>query len=246
MNETQRPVRRRRRRRRRNRQRILLLVAALIMIVAVCIGLGTCSKPDEPEQTQPLQTQQTQPTAPSTQPTEPEPTEPPVLTAEDKIAAFAAQNGLSMADYPEKLIEMLERNPEAEEYVLNYPLEYGKEHEIDISGYADYEGVPLFIQWDKQWGYRDYFGSVAGINGCGPTTLSMVAYHFTRNSKYTPAYMMEFAETNGYGSKGKGTFWALFGQGGKKLGLTVKELTAEEIASEQKLQHIWKKVSWWS
>lgn len=235
MNETQRPVRRRRRRRRRNRQRILLLVATLIMIVAVCIGLGTCSKPDEPEQTQPVQTQQTQPTAPSTQPTEPEPTEPPVLTAEDKIAAFAAQNGLSMADYPEKLIEMLERNPEAEEYVLNYPLEYGKEHEIDISGYADYEGVPLFIQWDKQWGYRDYFGSVAGINGCGPTTLSMVAYHFTRNSKYTPAYMMEFAETNGYGSKGKGTFWALFGQGGKKLGLTVKELTAEEIASEQKI-----------
>lgn len=238
MNETQRPVRRRRRRRRRNRNgRVLLLAAALlIVIVAVCVGIST---PDgEPEQTEPVQlqqTQQTQQTAPSTQPTEPEPTEPPVLTAADKIAAFADQHGLSMADYPEKLIEMLERNPEAEEYVLNYPLEYGKEHAIDISGYADYEGVPLFIQWDKQWGYRDYFGSVAGINGCGPTTLSMVAYHFTRNSKYTPAYMMEFAEANGYGSKGKGTFWGLFGQGGKKLGLTVKELTAEEIASEQRI-----------
>lgn len=234
MNEIQRPVRRRRRRRRNRQKRSLLIaVAALVVVLAVCIGMGIDTAHDEPEQTEPVQLQQSQQTTPSTQPTEPEITEPPVLTAAEKVAAFAAKNGLSMADYPEKLIELLERNPETEEFVLNYPLEYGKEHEIDISGYADYEGVPLFLQWDKRWGYQDLFGNVAGINGCGPTTLSMVAYYFTRNSKYTPAYMMEFAEENGYGHKGQGTFWSLFGQGGKKLGLTVKELTAEEIASEK-------------
>ena len=236
MNEIQRPVRRRRRRRRRNRQyRSLVVVAALIVVLAVCIGLGIRTHHDEPEQTEPVQVQQTQPSTAPTQPTQPEPTEPPVLTVEEKIAAFAAQHGLTMDDYPEKIIQLLERNPETEEFVLNYPLEYDKEHEIDISGYKDYEGVPLFIQWDKRWGYRDLFGNVAGINGCGPTTLSMVAYYFTRNSDYTPAYMMDFAEANGYGHKGQGTFWSLFGQGGKKLGLTVKELTAEEIASEKKI-----------
>lgn len=234
MNKIKRPVRRRRRRRNRNR-RFLMMAAALLVVLVVCIGLGISTNPGESEQTEPVHTLKTESPASSTQPAEPEPTEPSVLTAADKIVAFAAQHGLSMEDYPEKLIELLERNPETEEFVLNFPLEYGKEHAIDISGYEDYEGVPLFIQWDKQWGYRDYFGNVAGINACGPTTLSMVAYYFTRNSAYTPAYMMEFAEANGYGHKGQGTFWALFGQGGKELGLTVKELTAEEIVSEQRI-----------
>lgn len=233
MNEIQRPVRRRRRRRRRSRLLPMTVLLVILFIGVIVWAVGT--QPAQTDQTEPVHTQTTEAPAPSTQPAEPEPTEPPVLTARDKIAAFAAQHGLSVEDYPEKLIELLERNPETEEFVLNYPLEYGKEHEIDISGYADEAGVPLFIQWDAQWGYRDYFGNVAGINGCGPTTLSMVAYYFTRNSAYTPAYMMEFAEVNGYGHKGQGTFWALFGQGGKKLGLTVKELTAEEIGSEQRI-----------
>lgn len=233
MNEIQRPVRRRRRRRRRSRLLPMAVLLVILFIGVIVWAVGT--QPAQPDQTEPVHTQTTEAPAPSTQPAEPEPTEPPVLTARDKIAAFAAGHGLSVEDYPEKLIELLERNPETEEFVLNYPLEYGKEHEIDISGYADEAGVPLFIQWDAQWGYRDYFGNVAGINGCGPTALSMVAYYFTRNSAYTPAYMMEFAEANGYGHKGQGTFWALFGQGGKKLGLTVKELTAEEIGSEQRI-----------
>lgn len=233
MNEIQHPVRRRRRRRRRSRLLPMAVLLVILFIGVIVWAVGT--QPAQTDQTEPVHTQTTEAPAPSTQPAKPEPTEPPVLTARDKIAAFAAQHGLSVEDYPEKLIELLERNPETEEFVLNYPLEYGKEHEIDISGYADEAGVPLFIQWDAQWGYRDYFGNVAGINGCGPTTLSMVAYYFTRNSAYTPAYMMEFAEANGYGHKGQGTFWALFGQGGKKLGLTVKELTAEEIGSEQRI-----------
>lgn len=242
MNEVQRPVRRRRRRRRKNYRPLLLLAAAAILVVTVVglivWGIGMLIGKTEPEQTDPVHTQQSPNTAPNTEhsePTDPEVTEPVVLTAEEKIAAFAARNGLTMVDYPEKLIDLLRRNPETEEFVLNYPLEYGKEHEIDISDYADYEGVPLFIQWDEQWGYRDYFGNVAGINACGPTTLSMVAYYFTRDSSLTPAYMMEFAEANGYGHSGQGTYWALFGQGGPKLGMTVKELTAEEIASEQRI-----------
>ncbi len=237
------PVRRRRRRRRRRRLRpqfiftVCLATAILIALIVLCVRCGTDS--EEPEGTTPPVTQSTtQAAEPSQETTEPPTTEPEPTTPRDVLAAFAAEHDLTMEDYPEKIIELLERNPEAQEYALNYPLEYGKEHEIDISGYADYEGVPLFIQWDKQWGYLDYAGSVAGLSACGPTCLSMVTYYFTRDSEMTPAYMMEFAEENGYGLAGSGTQWSLFSQGAEKLGLNMKELTADQIASEEQIAKV--------
>lgn len=234
------PVRRRRRRRRRNYKPLILLLALVLVgliIWGICLLAGS-KKQDAPEN--PVTTTQTVPpetTQPTTQP--PEEELPPVeLTPEQTIEAFAKKNGLTMEDYPEKLVQMLARNPETEDYVLNFPLEYGKEHEIDISGYADYEGVPLFIQWDKQWGYLDYVGNQAGFSACGPTCLSMIAYYYTRDPAMTPAYMMEFAESNQYAFNGRGTMWTLFGQGAERLGLTERECTSEEIESEAKLAKI--------
>lgn len=227
---------RRRRRRRKLRPQFLLtvfvLAAILIGLIALCVRI--VFTPGDPEVTQPPQPQtttlSTEPTEPSTEPTTEPPTEP--LTPMEELEAFAAEHNLTLEDYPEKLLELYDRNPEAREYVMNYPLEYGKEHEIDISGYADYEGVPLFIQWDKQWGYKDYIGSVGGLSACGPTCLSMVTYHFTRDPEMTPAYMMDFAEKNNYGIKGAGTQWSLFQLGAKKLGLNMKELNSEQMTNE--------------
>ena len=241
MSQTNTPVRRRRRRRRRLRPQfvitVLVGVSLLVGLIVLCVRCASGS--DEPEiATEPPQTQVTTVAPETTEPTTQPPTVPEPPTVEDIIADFAAGHGLTLTDYPPELIELLKRNPETEEYVLNYPLEYGKDQEIDISGYADYEGVPLFIQWDKQWGYREYAGSLAGLSACGPTSLSMVAYHFTRDPKMTPAYMMEFAEENGYGLAGSGTQWSLFSLGAEKLGLDMKELTAEQIASEEKIAKV--------
>ena len=224
---------RRRRRRRRLRPQfvftVLVLAAILIGLIALCVRI--VFGPAEPEVTQPPQTQTTTAaTEPTTEPITEPPTEP--LTPMEELEAFAAEHNLTLEDYPEKLLELYDRNPEAREYVMNYPLEYGKDHEIDISGYADYEGVPLFIQWDKQWGYKDYIGSVGGLSACGPTCLSMVTYYFTRDPEMTPAYMMDFAEKNNYGIKGAGTQWSLFQLGAKKLGLNMKELTSEQMTNE--------------
>ncbi len=245
MPQTPTPVRRRRRRRRRLRPQFIFtvcfLTAVLILLIALCVRIVT--KPNDPTPTEPPLTgpvvDATQPTtvAPTEPPTQP-PTEPEPTTPMEALEAFAAENNLSMEDYPEKLLELYERNPEAREYVMNYPLEYGKEHEIDISGYADFEGVPLFIQWDKQWGYKDYIGSVAGLSACGPTCLSMVTYYFTRDPEMTPAYMMEFSEKHKYGLKGAGTQWSLFQEGAEKLGLDMKELTSEQIANEEMIAKV--------
>lgn len=187
------------------------------------------SEPDTSEPTMPPET-----TNPSTPPETTAPTIPAEPTARDIIAEFAANHNLTLADYPDKLIELLDRNPETKEFVLNYPLEYGKEHTADISGYADYDGVPLFIQWDQQWGYKDYTGNVAGLSACGPTCMSMVAYHFFRDPKYTPAYMMDFAmSSKDYVGTGKsGTQWGFFQLGAKELGLKVQEFTLEQSQTE--------------
>ena len=237
------PVRRRRRRRRLRPQfvfTVFVLTAILIGLIALCVKITSGS--NEPEVTQPVIT--TAPTLTTTEPTTEPITEPPTtaptepLTPMEELELFASEHDLTLDDYPEKILELYERNPEAREYCMNYPLEYGKEHEIDISGYADYEGVPLFIQWDKQWGYKDYIGSVGGLSACGPTCLSMITYYFTRDPEMTPAYMMDFAEENGYGLKGSGTQWSLFKEGGKKLGLDMIELTSEQMRSEQQIAKI--------
>lgn len=178
-----------------------------------------------------------QDTTARTDPAETVPSQPP--TAEQIVEDFAAQHGLTLADYPEELIQALEREPELEEFVLNYPLEHGKEHAIDISGYAYVEGVPLFLQWDRQWGYKDYVGSVAGVAGCGPTCMSMVVYHFTRDPAMHPGYMMDLAQSDRtYANEAVNTQWAFFSQGGKELGLTVEELTKEQIQDPARIAQV--------
>lgn len=242
------PVRHRRRRRRVNPSFILLLVAVVVLL-AVLVGLlvwgvSLLSGNQDKDEPRGLQTHQTQASTQATQPsvTEPsvtEPTQPIPATPLERVEVYAKANGYTLEDYPEKLLQLLERNPDTEDFVKNYPLEYGKPHDIDISGHVDDPGVPLFIQWDKQWGYKDYVGNIGGLSGCGPTCLSMVVFHFTRNPAMHPAYMMEFAESNrNYATTTTATMWALFGQGAKEFGLDVKELTAEQIHSEKKLADI--------
>lgn len=241
MSQAETAVRRHRRRRKRRPGLILMILILMVLLmglIALCAGVVRNQGQPEATEPEPVQTTtvSTEPTEPPTEPPTEAPTEP--LTPMEELELFAANHGFTLEDYPEKILELYERNPEAREYCMNYPLEYGKEHEIDISGYADYEGVPLFIQWDKQWGYKDYIGSVGGLSACGPTCLSMMVYYFTRDPEMTPAYMMDFAEENKYGLKGSGTQWSLFSQGAQKLGLDMKELTSEQIASEKQIARV--------
>ena len=140
------------------------------------------------------------------------------------IAAFAAENGLELSDYPAELRALLERNPETEEFVLRYPLDQDKAVEVDLSAYEHTDGVPLFLQWDAQWGYLEYGGKPAALTGCGPVCLSMAAYSLTGDEAYSPDKMLEFADENGYYSPGSGSSWTLISKGGVKLGFDVTEI----------------------
>ncbi len=146
--------------------------------------------------------------------------------AEILVKEYADTHGLSYSDYPESLIELLERNPETETFVLEYPLY--EETEYDLSEYAYSDSVPLFLQWDQRWGYEIYGSDVIGITGCGPTCLAMVGYYLTGDDSFNPAAVAAFAEENGYYVKGSGSAWTLISEGGVTLGLQVTEIPLVE------------------
>ncbi len=148
--------------------------------------------------------------------------------AEKKISEFAQNNGLDISDYPESLIDLLVRNSETEDFVLSYPLEKDEKHKINLKEYKNCTEVPLFMQWDKRWGYIKYGDDVAGLTGCGPVCLSMAAVYVKQDIKYSPDYMLEFAKNNDYCIKGGGSEWALISEGGKKLGMDVTEIPLDE------------------
>ena len=148
--------------------------------------------------------------------------------AEKKILDYAKAHDLSWGDYPESLIALLERNPETEQFVLEYPTAHTETFAIDLSEYENAESVPLFLQWDQRWGYIRYGSDVAALTGCGPVCLSMAAYYLTGDSAYSPDKMLRFASDNGYYVPGSGSSWTLISEGGEKLGLDVTELPLDE------------------
>lgn len=152
------------------------------------------------------------------------------------LSTFVVEQNLTFDDYPQSILELLERNPEAEEFALHYPLEYGKTHEIDMSEYEALETPPLFLQWDKRWGYLDYGNDVVGISGCGPVTLAMAGYYLTGDEKFRPDRVVQFALDNDYCVSGSGSLWTLISKGGKKLGLDVIEIPLDENRMKKNLE----------
>lgn len=153
------------------------------------------------------------------------------MTAEEIIDDYASQHGLTIGAWPRELIDLLDRNPETEEFVLGYPYHNDADEYIDISGdIGSYNEVPEFYQWDMRWGYKTYGSNLMGLTGCGPTCLSMVAVHLLGDTSMNPAWMADYAMNNGYYDyEGmSGTCWTLMSDGATGLGLEAIEITSEE------------------
>ena len=148
--------------------------------------------------------------------------------ADKIIAAFAQEHDLDLRDWPDSLRELLEKNPETEEFVLQYPLRKDAAPDIDLSEYVGSSEVPLFLQWDERWGYSKYGNNMMGLSGCGPTCLSMVCMYILDDARYSPRYIADFAQQNGYCVPGNGSSWTLISEGGVLLGLDVTEIPLDE------------------
>ena len=138
--------------------------------------------------------------------------------------------------YPENLIKLISKSPEAIDFAVEYPFKRGESDSkvVDISEDYTKGEIPLLMQWDERWGYVSYGEDIIGLDGCGPTCLSMVAVGLTGNVKWTPVRVARMSMSNGHYVEGQGTAWTLMYEGCKQMGLEAKVigLSEEEMAAE--------------
>ena len=123
---------------------------------------------------------------------------------------------------PDSLLELKEKYPETADFVDSYAEYQDTKFDMDISDEIVEGEIPLFIQWDKRWGYCMYGNDFFGVNGCGPTCLAMVVCGLTNDSEYNPYDIAMFSMSNDYYISGQGTSWNLMTEGARNLGLTVE------------------------
>jgi peptidase C39 family len=152
------------------------------------------------------------------------------------------QNNQSMLDdimnstqYPKQLKDLALKNEEALEFVYDYPAEHVKEHTIDLTEEASMDSVPLFVQWDKRWGYEKYSGNFFAASGCGPTTLSMVVVYLTHNREASPIAVAKYSKEAGYSVDGSGSSWTLISEGCMHYGVKAKAVALDESRMKAEL-----------
>lgn len=198
--------------RRNRRYRLLIFFILIIFLAAAHMALTATGLPEQDENTGSID-----------------------ADIPEEVVQSAENAGHDISDYPEALLTLYIKNPDARQFVLDYFSVRDTSTEIDLSEYADCTSVPLFMQWDERWGYTEYSGNLFGLSGCGPTCLSMVAIYLTGDTSLTPRYMADFSTENGYAVNGNGTSWTLFSEGSASLGLTAQELPLSESVIDSHL-----------
>lgn len=188
------------------RGRVLLLLAAVVLLTVIVLPAGR-KKPEKQERT-----------------------EENLVVQQETWETAVAANGevMNTADYPESLLDFMDKYPEATQFVMDYPLYCGKEQDMDISEDLVNGGYPLFLQWDRRWGYETYGDDFMAVNGCGPTCLSMVYCGLTGRADENPYQVAQMAEQNGYFVDGVGSSWDLMDKGAEKLDLAANAVGADE------------------
>ena len=140
---------------------------------------------------------------------------------------------------PEQLLQFAEKYPETQEFVQNYPEEYDKKHKINLKSEVTPGKIPLFLQWDKRWGYTPYGDGWIGDSGCGPTCMAMIVCGLTGDTKQNPLTIAGFCEEQGYYIPDVGTSWDLMTTGAEHFGIqgTETEITEQEILAQLSENH---------
>lgn len=131
--------------------------------------------------------------------------------------------------YPQGLLYLAVNEPLALEYVIKYPFESkDARYYHDLSKEMSERRVPHLLQWDERWGYAEYGDDNMGLDGCGPTCLSMVIIGLTGKDMYNPMYVANFCDTQGYYLDGVGTKWEFFTKGAEFFNLTSMQIGNDE------------------
>lgn len=139
-------------------------------------------------------------------------------------------------EYPSDLLNSLVHNEEMLEFVKEY-FDADKDSIGSFSNDELEQNNPLFVQWDKRWGYADYGDNMMAVAGCGPTSLAMAIASLTKNADATPYAVAQFSYENGYYVSGNGTAWTLISEGSEHYGLTARTLPLHKPSLTQALDN---------
>lgn len=135
----------------------------------------------------------------------------------------------NQSQYPQELLEMLSKNNEMVDFVLDYPEKSGLEPARTIGDTIEKGTIPLLLQWDERWGYAPYgTETIVAVSGCGPTCLAMVASGLTGDNTITPAVVADYASANGYLDANLDTSWELMTVGCQNFGISGAMLGLDE------------------
>ena len=159
----------------------------------------------------------------------------------DQLQALAREEPAAEAflacpeDYPEELLELAVRNPEALDFVVRYPREKDTQPAASV-GAVERGTFPQLMQWDPRWGCAPYGDGLMALNGCGPTALSMVVCGLTGDGSVTPWTVARYADEAGYYVEGAGSKWELMSTGCQHFGLSARELPLDRSVMVRALE----------
>lgn len=134
----------------------------------------------------------------------------------------------NVAVYPDSVLINLAANAEMKQFAIDYPAKinvvFDGEFNVDFTP----DTVPLFLQFDEQWGYADYGRNIVALSGAGPTCLSMAYTYLKQDGSKNPIKVADFCTDMGYLDADGDTTWLLMTDGAKELGLGSEELTSNE------------------
>lgn len=140
------------------------------------------------------------------------------------------------AVYPEKILRYLAVNPEMTEFVLNYPAKIAVTFDGEFEVTVSEKKVPLFLQYDEQWGYADYGNELIATDGSAPTCLSMAYTYLLQDGTKNPIKVADYAVSKGYLSEEGVTSEKLMTEGATDFGMTSEELPLEKKKMQKALE----------
>ena len=142
-------------------------------------------------------------------------------------------------EYPKNLLMSLCNNPELYEYVKGYLAYQNGDTSVagvpKLSEEEKTQKYPLFLQWDKRWGYEVYGDFNIALSGCGPTTLAMAVVALTGDNTATPDKVAAYSMNNGFYVEGTGTAWSLMTDGCEDFGIKAEEIALDEYVMKNQL-----------
>lgn len=142
----------------------------------------------------------------------------------------------SAAAIPDIVLQHLAINPEMKDFTLSYPAMINVVFDGEFTMELEGNDVPLYLQFDKQWGYADYSTDIVGLRGAGPTALSMAYTYLMQDGSKNPIKVADYATEKGYLDEDGKTHWSLMTEGAEGLGLKSTEMEVSKEAMIEALE----------